>query len=264
MSLDLKGAYSPVFVLSTGRCGTQWLYDVFSHNSDSNLVVTHEPIGDFYDSRAQLSHQSVVSFLKNASYPLKEHIKDIKSVVASKIYLETGFPCWSSLQFLHEEFENGIRIIHVKRHPIQMMSSWLKLDAYKKPFLPHQVEKILLDPSDNCSFKDEYQKIWQQLSRKDKLLFFWMEVNNHAQYLTRNLKIPSISIAFEDLFTTRSIQEICNFIGVNFCSLGDIHFDKKIDNFDLGRGFYIEEGPFYSHPNLSDLALSLGYSLDAN
>ena len=85
----------PVVVLSTGRCGTQWLTKTLADLHGGDLRVEHEPIGPLYAPRR---------FFRSYADPeailsVPEVRAHVDSIVAtdSLLYIETGWPLFAAL-----------------------------------------------------------------------------------------------------------------------------------------------------------------------
>ena len=135
-----------IFVLSTGRCGTQWLNYIFSKYYSDELHTTHEPLNNAYHPRKQLNRSSTKTYLNYAPSEVLDHINFISNTLSEKIYLETGYPCWSSIKYFLDIFKQHIKVIHLTREPLNLAQSWMTLGAYQRPILPRQKMKILLTP----------------------------------------------------------------------------------------------------------------------
>ena len=81
---------SALFVLSTGRCGTQWLADVLSATLGDRAEVQHEPLGEDYAPRQMLGagadpDPELADFID-------EHLEAIERTLATRDYVECGHP----------------------------------------------------------------------------------------------------------------------------------------------------------------------------
>jgi hypothetical protein len=110
------------FVLSTGRCGTQWLAKNLTDHYGDLLAVTHEPHQREYLPRRLLGIDDP------AQWPsitlIDRHIAAIKRDLASKSYIECGWPCYGPLPYFAAQLAGRVRVIHLLRHPCPRWSRW--------------------------------------------------------------------------------------------------------------------------------------------
>jgi len=84
------------FVLSTGRCGTQWLADSLSAIWGDAVEVTHEPLHIDYAAREMLGAGDPSHLPAVLAEPILKHMEMIEEALASQRYFECGHPSWSS------------------------------------------------------------------------------------------------------------------------------------------------------------------------
>ena len=197
---------SPVFILSTGRTGTQFFEEYFNHTSGA--VCRHEP----WPSRR-------FKFLSNLYLNQKvgpqrlgriyqRSRKKLFRSLQGRPYIESSnfiFGCMDPLKKVYGE----VKIIHLVRHPQGYVASHLGKGFWKghKRFFARYVPYWL----ENLSVNDPSDPI-QLLSAR------WNYVNGQiGSYATRH---PYLKIRFEDLFsddrdtaseTLNRIREFCGF-----------------------------------------------------
>src|SRR4051795_10208585 len=137
-----------LFVLSTGRCGTQWLASLFERGGGDRADVRHEPLGSDYAARQMLAAGDPARLGSELAGPILAHIEEIERVLETSSYIECGHPAWSTVPYLIRRFPGRIRIVHLVRHPIPTAWSWVTQLAYCPPMAPHFPEKVLLSPFD--------------------------------------------------------------------------------------------------------------------
>ena len=220
--------YCATFVLSTGRCGTQWLSHVIQKHFADQVICTHEPIDHAYHGREHLGHHNIEDFLAKASDALSEHIAYIKEVLLTSDYIETGHTCWSVIQYFQEIFRGQIKVVWITRHPMTLAKSWMTHGVYAKPILPHESEKVFLLPSDKSVAFASYQSKWDDMNQIEKILYYWLEVNTHAYRLLRDTDIDHVVVKFEDLFQDEGMMRILD--------LADLRYKKELQE-DYGIAF---------------------------
>ncbi|TFH27087.1 MAG: hypothetical protein E4H10_05005 [Bacteroidia bacterium] len=198
---------SPVFILSTGRTGTQFFEDYF--NQTSKAMCRHEPwpsrrfkfLSNLYLNQ-KVSPQRVGRIYRNSRKKLFRSLKG-RSYIESSNFI---FGCMPPLKEMYGE----VKIIHIVRHPLSYVSSHLGKGFWKghKRFFAKHVPYWLetLDVED----------------RSDPLLLLaarWNYVNTRiASYVDG---YPYLRIRFEDLFSedpgtaSRKLNQIREFCGLS-------------------------------------------------
>src|SRR5438045_168084 len=166
-----------LFVVSTGRCGTQWLANIVARRFGDRAVVTHEPLEHDYPTRAMLAARDPHRLDADLAEPLVAHIAFIEETLASKPYIECGHPSWSTIPYLVERFRGRVKVVHLVRHPVETAYSWLTQFAYCPPRVPHLAEKILVSPFDDGVRHPSYRERWPSMTPYEKALYYWLEVN---------------------------------------------------------------------------------------
>ena len=113
--------------------------------------------------------------------------------------------------------------MHLTRHPVPTAISWLKLNAYVPPILPHMTTKELFNPNHSKAKLSEYKNFWQELSPIEKCFYFWGEVNLHALELKQNIPTQNwLEVQFESLFEDSTLRQLHAFLNLDT--------NQKIDN----------------------------------
>lgn len=250
---------SAAFVLSTGRCGTQWLAYIFNKYYQAELYTAHEPIDNKYNSRYQLAWKDHQDFLAHTAEEVSNHLDSIQSIIKEKSYLETGHPSWSSIQYLPSYFKGQMKIIFLTRDPVSMAKSWMAHGAFSKPFLPHQKMKTLISPRDAGVRFPNYMNRWDKLSQFEKLIYYWLEVNIRGWEIMSESEIPMIHIKFEELFSEPKLKEFVNFLGLPMKDGMLTEFEKKVDKFNYYTYESVNENLLENHPDILELMHQLHY-----
>ncbi|MBX7185192.1 MAG: sulfotransferase [Vicinamibacteria bacterium] len=249
------------FVLSTGRCGTQWLAATLKAACGDHLTVEHEPLHNGYRPRQMLGLKTPTDLDQESSRLILAHVERIEGTLEASSYMECGHPCWSSVPWLIERFSGRIRILHLVRHPVPTALSWLTHAAYEPPLLPHLKEKVLLSPFDDGVAFLEYRERWPSLTPFEKSLFYWAEVNALGLRLERMPEVPWLRLTFEELFLDTGIGRILEFLEMparpRITGAGpeviDQHHFKAVSALpDLGL--------LDRHPRVAQVAERLGYA----
>lgn len=247
--------HQAIFVLSTGRCGTQWLAEALGRVFEGRLRVEHEPLHLGYLPRERLA---------GATPPeaVQRHLDAIEAELAHRPYLECGHPCWSALPWIAQRLPGRVRVIHLVRHPLPTALSWLTHQAYQPPLLPHLPEKVLLSPFDAGVRFPAYRARWPALTPFEKSLYYWLEVNAFALALEAEGALPWLRLRFEDMFAAEALHALLGFL----CLPQDPRLEalraQRID-----RHASVLAGPerlaaWAEHPDVVKLAQALGYAME--
>jgi len=251
-----------VFVLSTGRCGTQWLAKFFQDHYEDHFVVTHEPLQGRLDPRKALGIKSLQENSSSSATKMREHLATITEHLKDHSYLECGHVGWSAIPHFVEALKGRVRVVHLVRHPVPTAYSWLSHGAYEPPILPHLSEKVLLSPFDPGARHLSYQDRWESLKPYEKCLYYWLEVNALAMEMEEAQNSPWLRLRAEDLFGTDGLDQLLRFL--------DLPLQKRIhasrgtpeDQFRYLIRSWDDWRLIESHAEVLSLSIKLGYHLE--
>jgi hypothetical protein len=168
----------PVVVLSTGRCGTQWLTKVLGAIYGDSVEVEHEPIGPLYCPRRYFrSYANPEAILSVPA--VRHHMRGFAD--GDRPYIETGWPLFPALPLLAEMFGHDLRVIHLTRHPVPSALSHLAHNSYAgSPRDDVYTRLATLGPEDPRVFQDDYAVRWDDLTPYEKCLYWVTEVGMFA------------------------------------------------------------------------------------
>ena len=198
---------SPVFILSTGRTGTQFFRDYINRTTEQALC-THEPHPSRrfkFQSNLFLNHRiSPQRIQKSYTRSRKQLFREL----GERQYIESSnfiFGCIPALNGIYSE----IRVIHIVRHPVTYVRShlgkgfWRGHKRFFARYVPYWLEKMEVDnPADPIEL----------------LAGRWNYVNLQIEsYQQSN---PYLRVRFEDLFSgdPRPASDQLNLIR-EFCGL---------------------------------------------
>jgi hypothetical protein len=192
-------SHEAIFVLSTGRCGTQWLDEAMRAVYGDVLSVTHEPLSTAYLPRRFFRAPTACLSGIGAIPEVAAHIDFIRQTLRSRPYLETGWPCYAALPWLYEALDGRIRIVHLTRHPVMTSFSMATHDVYGRD---DWIREGALTPFDPGCLRLAQQPNWGRLSSYEKCLFWWTQLHSYAIELHQTRPdIPWLTIKFENLFS---------------------------------------------------------------
>jgi hypothetical protein len=245
-----------LFVLSTGRCGTQWLAAVLRRACGGRAAVEHEPLGDDYAPRLMLGARDPATLSPDAAEPILEHAAGIESILESRAYVECGHPSWSTIPWLLRRFAGRIRVLHLVRHPVPTAWSWVTERAYCPPLAPHLRERVLLSPFDAGVRFTSYRARWPSLNPYEKALFYWAEVNAFGLCAAESAGVPWMRVRFEDLAEGDALPRVLAFAG---CEDPEIARPDPVDEFRFLSDFWCDPGMIAAHADVVEVARAMGY-----
>jgi hypothetical protein len=245
-----------LFVLSTGRCGTQWLAGVLARACADRAEVTHEPLDSDYAPRAMLAAGDPAGLAADIAAPIHEHVAVIEETLATKSYIECGHPLWSTLPYLLERFAGRARVVHLVRHPVPTAFSWVTQSVYTPPLSRHVEEKVLLSPFDEGVQFPEYRHRWPSLTPYEKALYYWAEVNAFGLRLEERTEVPWLRVRFEDLLRGAALPRLLEFTGIDADSTSPA---RAVDDFHFVTTSWSDPRAIGRHPEVVRVAEALGY-----
>ncbi len=250
-------------VLSTGRCGTQWL-TMGLREFHPHLSVEHEPIGSLYAPRLYFRrYQDPDAVLEVDA--VREHLHRIQSLHAA--YIETGWPLFSALPLLAKCFGDRLRVVHLTRHPVPTALSHLAHSSYAgSPRDDPYTRLATLGPEDGNVFQPGYADRWHQLSPYEKCLFWWTEVNLLGLELpqrlpgTQLLRIKAESLLAGD---EQALRALLSFLELSWDPRWLGHVGRNVDRWRHHTDRQVDPLQVHRHARTVEVADALGYDLDA-
>lgn len=196
----------PVFVLSTGRAGTELLTRILKNGE--GLKVFHEPQPQLVYA-AKLAHQMgrdnidalKIGFL-GARYDIIKRVH-----LLGKQYVETNNHLTYFSPALRLLFPNA-KFIHLVRHPGAFIRSGMRRNYYKNN--PFDDGRIV--PREN----DKINSYWHQMSQIEKIAWLWNETNHFIEEEKNHCDMSRImQIKAEDLFASvDTTVDLFNFLEI--------------------------------------------------
>jgi len=248
-----------LFVVSTGRCGTQWLASVLERLFGDSAVVEHEPLDHDYAMRDMLAARDPHRLDPGHAEPLLDHIAMIEEVLETKPYIECGHPNWSTIPYLVERFAGRVKLVHLVRHPVPTALSWLTHYAYCPPASAHLPMRVLVSPFDEGVRHPEYRERWESMTPYEKALYYWLEVNALGAEMVDRGDVPSITVRYEDLFRGLALERLLAFANAPDVARDVPAADEHVDRFRFFSPVWNDLGAIADHPAVVALAERLGY-----
>jgi SEC-C motif len=246
------------FVLSTGRCGTQWLAKTLIDHYGDLLAVTHEPYGHEYLPRQALRIDDPTRWPTRAL--LDRHLGAIEQDLESKPYIECGWQCYGPLPYFAMRLAGRLRVVHLVRHPVPTAAS-LATHLLYHPRREQLTDKALPMPCDAGAAMPEYRERWATMSRFEKCLYFWAEINLLGLRLERELGVPWLRLRSENLFGGDGLGRLLAFLELPRREPAYAARARPYDGYAQGTRvkLEVELETLADHPRIVALARTLGY-----
>jgi hypothetical protein len=211
--------YAPVFVLSTGRCGTKLLDEILN---------SHPSVKSFHNPKPELSYHSQKSFesIQKSEQQLTEGIDMARyelvrdTFVLGKQYVETNNRITFFAYQLAELFPKA-KFIHLIREPKAFIKSGINRNWFESGKLSE--ESRLIRPLEGWNAEDQIEKIW----------WLWNETNSFIDQFKSQLDPErKLTILAEDMFSEAEIaNQVYSFIGVSRVSNSEVmkFLSKKVN-----------------------------------
>ena len=215
--------FSPVFFLSTGRCGTKFFNELFAdnggvhavHSSKSDLIeqgkICYEALkqNDFNDNRGKelinrLSGQILLTAREHVFY---------ESFLHDKRYVETNNRI-TFFAFAMHALMPGARFVHLVRHPGDFIRSGIRRGWYKGSS-PHDHGRLV--PVKGTVASDKWES-WDDIQ---KIAWLWNETN---QFIEEFKEVAPDQVCFFfnfDELNGSKVESMLEFMGLPYKS-GDI------------------------------------------
>lgn len=201
----IRTHYNPVFVLSTGRCGTLFL---------SNLLEEIVYFDVFHAPKPELYYTSKVAYEKFEKNP--DLIKQIftacrfeillESYRRNRRYIETNNRITFFAYAINELYPNS-SFIHLIRHPGDFVRSGISRNWY---FGEEKNDLGRIIPENNLSEWINYSKI-------EKISWLWNETNTFIEKFKKHVNDEKriLTIKSEDLYNSKNaVLKIIKFLDV--------------------------------------------------
>jgi hypothetical protein len=215
---------SPVFVLSTGRCGTKWLTELLRHDprmrvnhSDYPELIRHSRLAyERYEKEPRV-FQEIIRATRDG-YILDAYNR-------SQTYVETNNRITFFACAIRDVYPNA-RYIHLVRHPGDFVRSGLNRGWYHGG--RHDVGRI----------RHHDPEKWKAMTDIEKVAWLWNETNQYIEDFFTTLESGQfLQVKAEDMWNdSEATTVICEFVGAEVSRQAiTAMLDRKINQQRMGR-----------------------------
>lgn len=222
LSYSKKRKRKIIFVLSTGRSGSESITRIFNQNP--KFLAFHEAIPELIPLSNVLAeepwkkeevYESLKKIFRNRQWEAKK----------DQIIIHSDHRLWNLVGFLSEYFHNS-DFVHLVREPLPSIKSFLSRNWFS------QDEFLIPGRSKWAKYRLKGNKIgeisndkWENMSQLSKITWYWYFVNRSIQ--EQIIKIPSRSC----IMKLNEIDERMNgTIKRKYNLKGDFYFKNVISN----------------------------------
>ena len=245
-----------VFVLSTGRTGTQTLAHLLALSPA--IDAYHEPSPVLVAEATDARHEIYSNIRKyERIFISAKGLALFRSKRRGKIYAETS----ARLTFFAPVIATVLpkaKFIHIHRDPAAIVRSGMRRGWYQN----HKGDHLRPEPVAGESLNEK----WETLDQFSKICWYWEAYNSFAiRFFDSIASARCLAIEAEDLFSGTAVPSIFRFIGVPAPSLKQVRtiLGHKLNKQQSGHFPFREEWTPEMHSTLQDIAektiLHLGY-----
>ncbi len=203
-----------IFVLSTGRCGTELLERLFKLIPQN--YIYHEPKPEMvYSSKLAYKLGSRGIEARKLGFISARYDKLKKAYLHQKRYIETNHHLTFYADAISEILPNA-KFIHLMRHPASFVRSGIRRNYY----IHHDYDDGRITPR----AEDKIGSAWESYSQLKKISWLWNETNQQIEDFKKS--IPStriLTMNSEDLFKhADGFEQILMFLNLNAASTDKI------------------------------------------
>jgi hypothetical protein len=219
--LKLPQNFSPVFVLSTGRCGTLTLTTLMSLSP--SIQAYHEPYPRFVSTSYFYYYRLGPNHSEKFWHELINFARGelmLRAYWLDRVYFESNNRITLLADLFNSIFPHA-KFIHLVRHPYYFVRSAMHRGYYKD----HIRDYARISPQPTNEIYDK----WNNISRMEKCAWLYKQTNQHILKVLE--KVPNNRKEFlraEDVFSFKysEIYKIFKFVNINSASPNAIRINK--------------------------------------
>jgi hypothetical protein len=198
---------------------------------------------------------------------IQQHLAHVEQALTRGIYVWLGWTNYAAIPLYVRLFGPQVGIVQLTRHPVTNSASLLTHNFYiDGPRHDAYTDLAILDPSCAGVIQRGYAEIWNGLSPFERCLFTWTESSLYAEELRQRLSgTDFLQVRMEDLLGSDdlSFRELTSFLGLPFRGELALSKGKVVDRYRKQTHVSFDWKQIYDHPNAVEVALGLGYEIEA-
>lgn len=245
-----------IYIMSTGRCSTQYLARLLALGQPEAMVV-HEGVGPAFKP-AQVFRTGGFEDVIAETHQLHRQFETIESrLEAGKTFIDTGWPAYAWGPYFRHRFGSAFQFAHLVRNPFAVAAS-----MSTHTLLADGVDTLskygIIRPHLPCVKFPKYQEIYARFSLFERGLYHWLEVNSFLQ--EQDFERGFLGLyRFEDMYddtqqSAKRLWEKCGFAPEGYRVL------PKFDQYNCRNRVTISPPNKQLVSDVTALALELGYA----
>ncbi len=196
------GEHEPIFVLSTGRCGTALLTKIFSHVP--GVLCYHTPSPEFVYSQKSAYEEGLEKFETFKAIVSAARFELLADCAArGRRYVETNCRITFFAPHLYDLFPRA-RFVHLVRHPGNFVCSGVRRNYYQGHYGDIGRIKPIAGPAADT---------WGNMTPLERCAWLWNETNQYIESFKADRDQQRIlTLKAEDLFSRpEATQDLCRY-----------------------------------------------------
>lgn len=193
--------YPPVFILNTGRSGSQFLQNVFQLSS--HCVAYHEAFPNLmYLSNFAYQNVSNDELLKYIFLSARLEMM-LEACVQQKIFVETNH-CLTFYAYQIAHLMKNAKFVHIIRHPASFVRSGIMKGWHKNDTI-WETGRVKLNDAER----------WENMNQIERLSWTWNATHQFIEDFKKTISVERIhSLKIEDLIKdTDKVKQLIQFAG---------------------------------------------------
>ncbi|MFT6841350.1 MAG: hypothetical protein ACJASR_000110 [Psychroserpens sp.] len=203
-----------LFFVGTGRCGTHFTAELFSHEKEVTSHHERYPIPETFERYCQwydlpVDHAGFIDIMRQG---INQDLEKKKFSFESSAYLSF------SIKELYDQFSS--KIVLLTRHPKKMIESYINKGWYDKLFIQGNSElalglqhgKLAHHTFSRFAPKGAYFDTWNNASRIVKLAWYWKVLNEKTITLGKQIGTENFKVIHIEDFDFNCYLEIAEWI----------------------------------------------------
>ncbi|AIE74688.1 MULTISPECIES: hypothetical protein [unclassified Synechocystis] len=255
-----------VLTISTGRCGTTFLYKSFQNIPQLNAYVFHESLHANV-AKPAMYHRSYTSNLQKTmldNLSISRQVEKWLELADGRPVIEFGWTTSALVPLLHSLIGNQLKVLVLHRHPIAVAGSLTNKGHYTKNKNPAWA----ISPMHSRVLFPEFSARWPTMSPFEKSLYRWLEITAYGFEIAKlysDIEIMNISSnkLFNDETLLSHIADFCRIAKPNLVAPST--YKNKTSGHDREiRPVGEEWQNYHRHPEFLDFATKIGYDMSMN
>ncbi|MEK6480091.1 sulfotransferase [Catalinimonas sp. 4WD22] len=193
--------YPPVFILNTGRSGSQFLQNVFQLSS--HCAAYHEAFPNLmYLSNFAYQNASNHELLKSIFLSARLEMM-LEACVKQKVFIETNH-CLTFYAYQIADLMKGAKFVHITRHPATFVRSGIMKGWHKNDTI-WEMGRVKLNDAER----------WEKMSQIERLSWTWNATHHFIEDFKKTISVERVlSLKIEDLVKdTDKVNQLLQFTG---------------------------------------------------